>query len=195
MTRIIAKATVSLALALGLSALAAASSHREPARERAIPQGVQPTTTVDALARELKALQERVAVLEELKPSFTVFMPTYAERFHVMHYAGDAGDWATAAHQAEEMKRLTRVSKYIDPKLGSMLAAFMNGHLGRLEKAIEHGNGKAFQAALESTVQSCNGCHQANGSAITVTLDVRPTMNMRHPHALEESTAAEGHRH
>src|SRR3990170_1664335 len=107
--------------------------------------------TLDDLAKEIKALRQRLAGLEALKPRFTNFMPNYAERFHVMHRAGDVGDWAVAAHEIDEMRRLTGVSKYIDPKLGTLLQAFMDGNLRKLREAVEHGNSKSFQAAVADT--------------------------------------------
>ena len=151
--------------------------------------------TPDDLAREIKALRQRVAELEALKPGFTNFMPNFSERFHVMHRAGDVGDWAVAAHEVDEMQRLAGVSKYIDPKLGGLMTAFMDGNLRKLKEAIEHGNPKSFQAALKDTVASCNGCHTATGSTIAVTLNVDDSLSMRHPHALRKSTVPEQHKH
>lgn len=48
---------------------------------------------IGALKRQIDALQTRIAALEA-RQTFTSFMPAFAERFHVMHRAGEAGDWA-----------------------------------------------------------------------------------------------------
>lgn len=151
--------------------------------------------TQDDLAKEVRALRERVAALEALKPGFTNFMPNFAERFHVMHRAGDAGDWAVAAHEVAEMRRLTRTSRYIDAKLGALMQAFMDGNLRKLTAAIEHGNAELFQAALKDTVAACNACHAAAGSTLAVSLDVDESLNMRHPHAFRKSTVPRQHHH
>jgi len=151
--------------------------------------------TQDDLAKEIKALRERLATLEALKSTFTDFMPDFAERFHVMHRAGDADDWAVAAHEAEEMQRLTRVSRYIDPKLGALMQAFMDGNLRKLTEAVENGSAKSFQAALKDTAANCNGCHTATGSKIAVSLNVAESLSMRHPHALRKSTVPKEHGH
>jgi len=140
-------------------------------------------------------LRQRVAELEALKPNFTNFMPNFSERFHVMHRAGDVGDWAVAAHEVDEMQRLTGVSKYMDSKLGELMLAFMDGNLRKLKEAVEHGNPKSFQAALKDTVASCNGCHTASGSTIGVTLNVDESLSMRHPHGLRKSPAPKQHMH
>lgn len=171
------------------------SEHDRMMREDAAPAKEPELKTLDDLTKEIKALRQRVAALEALKPTFTDFMPNYAERFHVMHRAGDAGDWAVAAHEIDEMRRLTRVSKYIDPKLGALAQGFMDGNLRTLREAIEHGNAKSFRAALKDTVASCNGCHTAAGSTMPVTLDAAESLSMRHPHALKKTTVPREHKH
>lgn len=187
---------VPLSLSLTGPALGARhGGHDGMMSERAVPQNEPELKTMDDVKQEIKALRERVAALEALKPMFANFMPDFSERFHVMHRAGDASDWAVAAHEIDEMQRLTRVSKYIDPKLGALTQAFMDGNLRKLREAVEHGNPKSFQPALKDTVASCNGCHKASGSTIAVTLNVAESLSMRHPHALRKSTVPKDHTH
>jgi hypothetical protein len=69
---------------------------------------------LESLQQSILALQKRVETLEAIKPTFTSFMPDFSERFHVLHRAGEAGDWAVAGHEFEEMKRMMALSKYID---------------------------------------------------------------------------------
>lgn len=180
------------------SGTALGSQHVEHGRmmgEQAAPAKEPELKTPDDLAREIRALRQRVAELEALKPAFTNFMPDFAERFHVAHRAGDAGDWAVAAHEIDEMRRLAGVSKYMDPKLGALMQAFMDGNLRKVREAVEDANPKAFQAAMRTTVASCNGCHQATGSAIAVSLNVDESLSMRHPHALRKTTVPKEHGH
>ncbi len=185
------------ALALPGTALATqhVSEHDRIMREHMAPAQEPQLKTLDDLAQEITALRQRVSALEALKPTFTNFMPNFSERFHVMHRAGDAGDWAVAAHEADEMRRLMGVSQYIDPKLGSLMQGFIDGNLRNLREAIEHGNDKSFQVALKDTVQSCNGCHTATGSAIVVSLNVDASLSMHHPHVLKRSTVPKEHTH
>ena len=49
--------------------------------------------TMENLKNEIRALRQRVAALEALKPTFTNFMPDFSKRLHVMHHAGGVGDW------------------------------------------------------------------------------------------------------
>jgi len=171
------------------------SEHERMMRERAAPEKEPELKTLQDLAQEIRALRQRLATLEALKPHFTNFMPNFSERFHVMHRAGDSGDWAVAAHEVDEMQRLTRVSTNIDPKLGALMQGFMDGNLRKLKEAIEHGNAKTFQAALKDTTAGCNGCHTAAGSAMPVSLDVADSLSMRHPHALQKTTVPKQHMH
>ncbi len=177
-------------------ALASQHAEHEQMMKEHTPTAKEPKlSTLDDLEKEVRALRARVATLEALKPGFTNFMPDFAERFHVMHRAGDAGDWAVAAHEVAEMRRLTRISRHIDPKLGALMQAFMDGNLDKLMQAIEHGSDRSFQAALQDTLAGCNGCHAAAGSTIAVSLDVDESLSMRHPHLLRKSTVPEQHHH
>jgi hypothetical protein len=84
----------------------------------AVPQTKQARALAEevrALRGEVKALKARVATLEATRPTLTNFMPDFSERFHVMHLAGDVGDWGVAQHELLEMKRMLGVAKAIDP--------------------------------------------------------------------------------
>lgn len=150
--------------------------------------------------QQLKAAMEkltaRLTLLEGLKPSFATFMPEFSERFHVMHQAGDVGDWAVASHELEEMKRMVKIAKLIDPVKGQLMQAFMGPQLEKIAGAIDHGKRKPFRVALENTVKSCNTCHTAAGSSfIKVALDANQFLTMRHSHLLKKSKVMKGHGH
>jgi len=150
---------------------------------------------LEELEAQIKALQSRIAALEA-RNTFASFMPDFAERFHVMHRAGDSGDWAVASHELEEMKRLTRLSPSADAEKGKLMQEMMEPNLESLEHSIEHGNHKKFQKALTQTTESCNACHTATGSGfIQVTLDVNESLSFRHPHKLQKQGAPGGHTH
>ena len=151
---------------------------------------------LQALQQALQALQQRVEILESIKPTFTGFMPNMAERFHVLHRAGDAGDWAVAGHELAEIKRLSALSQYIDADKGAMMQAMMGPSYETLEEAIEHGNRDELRTALDGTVKACNACHVATGSPfVQVVLDAEKSISMRHPHALAQTEMAGGHAH
>lgn len=145
--------------------------------------------TIRALEERMAELEMRIEQLEKLKPSFAAFMPRFSERFHVLHRAGDVGDWQVAKHEVLEMQRLVNVSKVVDPKLGGMFEGYMAGPLSEVTAAIEHEDGERFVDALEQTVENCNACHRAAGSDfVRVRLQVPSLMSMRHAHELTESS-------
>ncbi len=150
---------------------------------------------LQALKQQIAALEERIEALESAR-TFTSFMPVFSERFHVLHRAGEAGDWAVAAHEFEEMKRLAVLSTTIDVEKGKLLQAMMEPSFEALGQAIEHGNHDKFHNALQQTVTTCNSCHAATGSAfINVSLDVLDSLSMRHPHRFTRQATPEGHDH
>ncbi len=147
------------------------------------------------ILKRLDALEQRLSALESAR-SFAGFMPDLAERFHVMHRAGEAGDWAVAAHELAEMQRLSRLSVSINAQQGALMQSMLGPSFENLESAIEHGNLKKFSAALESTISACNSCHVATGANfVQVTLDAPDGLSMRHPHRLMIRDAPEGHHH
>ena len=152
--------------------------------------------TLEDLKAEVKTLRKAVAVLQAAQPTVTTLMPDFAERFHVMHRAGDAGDFAVAAHELLEMQRLAKVIGVIDPQKGALMKGFMTQSFAKLNAAVEHGNRQAFDTALRETVTNCNACHTAVGSAfIKVTLNVDESLSMRHPHQLVKSKKPGAHTH
>ena len=150
---------------------------------------------LEALERRIEMLQTRIATLESYR-TFTSFMPTFSERFHVMHLAGESGDWAVASHELQEMKRLTKLSTAIDAEKGKLMQAMMEPSFHEIENAIGHGNQKKFQQALAQTIDTCNACHGATGSGfVQVTLDAHDSISIRHAHMLMQREAAGGHSH
>jgi len=149
----------------------------------------------DQLIERIKTLENRIVMLES-RHTFTSFMPNFAERFHVMHRAGEAGDWAVASHELQEMKRMVQLSPAIDANNGKLMEAMLDPNLEALEHAIEDSNHEKFEDALTQTIVTCNACHTATGSDfVQVRLDARGSLSMRHPHSFMERKMPSGHSH
>ncbi len=134
------------------------------------------------LLERIESLEKRLTVLES-RLTFTSFMPDFAERFHVMHQAAEAGDWAVAGHQLQEMKKMVESSTTIDAEKGQLFQAMMGPVIEEMEGAIGHGDEEEMHALLKQATQTCNSCHVATGSPfIKVSLDTSETLSMRHPH-------------
>ncbi len=163
--------------------------HNAPVSEREL-------NTLEDVKAEVEALRKAVAVLQAAQPTVTTLMPDFAERFHVMHRAGDVGDWAVASHELLEMQRIAKVIGEIDPQKGALMKGFMTQNFAKLNAAMEHSNRQAFDKALTETVTNCNACHAAVGSAfIKITLNVDQSLSMRHPHQLTRSQKPGEHMH
>jgi hypothetical protein len=152
-------------------------------------------TKIEKLEHQIEALQTRIASLEA-RQTFATIMPDFAERFHVMHRAGEAGDWAVASHELEEMKRISAISPSIDGEKGALMQGMMSPSFDALEDAVEHNSHKKFEKALAQTITTCNACHTATGSDfIQLTLDARESLSIRHPHKFMERAVPGGHSH
>lgn len=124
-----------------------------------------------------------------------VILSDFAVSFHVMHQAGDAGDWAVASHEVLMCNR-SSTGCSAAPGNGALLDRYRSGPLNSLEALIEHGVQEVFGQAREQTVQVCNACHQAVESPfIRVTLEPPDVLNMRNPHKLRSSEAPRQHTH
>ena len=146
----------------------------------------------DEVARLIKAVES----LQAIQPTISSLMPDFAERFHVMHYAGEAEDWAVASHELHELKRQIEIMKLVDPEKGAMANGFLLGNFNKLDAAIEHENMETFQKELIETVRNCNTCHAASGSPwMKVVLDARDSLSMRHSHDLRKSEKPGEHTH
>lgn len=153
------------------------------------------TVNTSKLMQKIERLEKRIAVLES-NNTFTQFMPDFSERFHVLHRAGDAGDWAVASHELSELKRLMDMSTSIDAEKGKLMQAMLGPSMETLGKAIEKGDGETFQKSMAQAVNTCNACHSATGSPfIQVTLNSQNSLGMRHPHKFMTSKPAAGHEH
>jgi outer membrane murein-binding lipoprotein Lpp len=95
---------------------------------------------VEILNNEVTRLKQAVESLHAIQPTITSLMPEFSERFHVMHYAGEAGDWAVASHELLGLKRLIGIMQQVDPEKGTMVNGFLLGNFDRIDAAIEHKN-------------------------------------------------------
>lgn len=151
---------------------------------------------IERLGNEVSRLRAEVDTLNAIRPTVTTLMPAIAERFHVMHYAGDAEDWALAAHELAAIRHLVEIIRRVDPERGVLAEGFLQPHFERLEAAIEHASRKDFDRALRGSVEACNACHVAVGSpTMRVALDAADSLSLRHSHVLAPTKKPGEHKH
>jgi hypothetical protein len=183
-----------IALLFSVSTWAGTEGHDEKPAETPM-MGTGQDSSSDSLNERIKILEARLAAVEA-RHTFASFMPNLAERFHVMHRAGEAGDWAVAAHELQEMKRVTKLSTAVDAEKGELMNAMMDPSLESLEQAIGEGNIENFNKALDQTLSTCNACHVATDSGfVQVSMDAQGSLSMRHPHSFLAQQAPKGHGH
>ena len=179
----------SLVLLAGFVSTPAAANEDSPALDELRAE-------IDRLGIEVSKLRAEVDALNAIRPTVTTVMPAIAERFHVMHYAGDAGDWALAAHELAGIRHLVEIIRRVDPDTGALADGFLQPHFDRLEAAIEHGSLNDFSRALKGSVEACNACHAAVGSpTMRVALDAVDSLSLRHPHVLAPTEKPGDHAH
>ena len=151
---------------------------------------------VESLNQEVNRLSKEIELLMALRPTITTLMPDISERFHVMHYAGHAQDWALASHELQVLKQMVSNLQYVDPEKGALANGFLMGNFNQLDTAIEHENLELFNKSLEATVANCNSCHVAVGSpSMKVVLNAGDGLSLRHSHALEKTKKSGDHKH
>jgi outer membrane murein-binding lipoprotein Lpp len=155
------------------------------------------TSQVSVLRAEIDELKAAVELLNAIKPDVTTLMPDIAERMHVMHYAGEAEDWAVASHELSGIKRLLGVMQRVDPEKGAMASGFMHEPFEKIDAAIDHQDQAAFSKSLAGMVTNCNSCHVAAGNpAMKITLNAKDALSLRHSHDLGKSKGmGGGHMH
>jgi hypothetical protein len=99
-------------------------------------------------------------------PGLVEFMLTVQSHHAKLWLAGNAGNWALAEYQTDELKELiediaSRVPVYKDVPVGTMIEAASLPPLGDIENAIKARDGKAFAAAFDKLTAACNACHEA----------------------------------
>lgn len=187
-------------LCVPLFTTSASEDEHRPMMEEEGHGGMQSSETklesMDDLIEEVRVLRKEVESLKARQPTITSLMPDFSERFHVMHYAGDAGDWAVAGHELLELQRIVELAKKISPENGALMEGFLAQKFETINSAIEHGNSDAFNKLLVETVDQCNACHTAVGSSfIKISLDARESLSMRHSHELQASEKMGDHTH
>jgi hypothetical protein len=151
------------------------------------------TRQVNDLSAQVEELKSAVELLNAIRPDVTTLMPDIAERMHVMHYAGEAGDWAVASHELEGIKRLITVMQRVDPVKGAMANGFMTEHFNKIDGAIDHEDQDAFAKSMTALVENCNSCHVAAGNpAMKISLNAEDTLSLRHSHDLGKSKGMGG---
>jgi hypothetical protein len=115
-------------------------------------------------------------------PGLGEFMSATQMRDSKLWFAGQAGNWALAAYELDEIKEgLEDIARFHPTHRGSpipireVLRKLMATPLARLQAAISSHNLEGFDEAFDSLTASCNACHQAEKVGFNVI--TRPSSN------------------
>jgi hypothetical protein len=115
-------------------------------------------------------------------PGLGEIMAATQMRHLKLWFAGEAGNWALASYEIDELEegfadavRFHPTHKSAPRPLTELVPQFTAGPIAALRSAVAHRSTAEFAAAHDALTQGCNGCHAAAGFAFNVVR--RPTAN------------------
>lgn len=117
---------------------------------------------------------------EPFAPGLGEIMSLQQMRHLKLWFAGQAGNWALADYELDEMKEgYEDIVKYFptkdDAPTGAMATAIIEKEVAELNKAIEAKDRKQFVALYDKLTASCNACHKSSKKPFIVVQ--RPAAN------------------
>jgi len=119
----------------------------------------------------------------------TVYTPGLGEimtltqmRHAKLYFAGQAGNWALAAYELDELHEGMDDAATFHPThkdspvpIPQVIEKIMTEPLAELEKAIKARDSAAFNQSFDALTEACNACHRATNFAFNVV--TKPTTN------------------
>jgi hypothetical protein len=139
-------------------------------------------TTVMAAMMAVTIASRSAAAPAGYVPGLGEFMTATQMRHSKLWFAGQAGNWALASYELDEIKEgFADITRFHPTHPGSpvpireILPKLMAAPLARLQVAIRSQNLDKFDEAFDSLTASCNTCHQAEKFGFNVI--TRPSSN------------------
>jgi hypothetical protein len=111
---------------------------------------------------------------ESYRPGLGDLMTMTVQPRHTkLGLAGQAGNWAYASYELDELKealgRIARVKpRWRDFAVAESLTALATPRIAELDAAIKAGDPKRFATAYAGLTDACNQCHTAAGQGVIV---------------------------
>jgi len=106
-------------------------------------------------------VQKQINAIKSVLPKFAIPMREVGDRFQNMYFAAKGGNWALAAYMSKYMNGAMNPASLTKPDEYKVWKNFNDTTFAPINKAIQAKDFKAFDAAYNSAIKSCNGCHQA----------------------------------
>ena len=102
----------------------------------------------------------------EVLPHLSDIMVQQQMRHLKLWFAGDAGNWALADYELDQLKDgFDDVAKLLG---GDLAQQYVGGALSQLEKSIDAKDHEAFVSAFDGLSTGCNACHRTLDHAFIV---------------------------
>src|ERR1700751_752971 len=85
--------------------------------------------------------------LAEAQPGMARLMKEVGERYHVLYYAAQAGNWELAQHELNVIISILKTGSKLRPKYSHDLTSFTKLHLNEIGEKIHQRDWKEFEAA------------------------------------------------
>ncbi len=118
--------------------------------------------------------------LAEMQPGMARLMVEISDRYWVLYYAAQGGNWDLARHEFSELRKTMQLAGVVRPKYAEPLAGFIAEKLKPVEDAIRAKDWKAFEIAYRETADAANEMHREFGYAyIEWRLPATPPQHLR----------------
>jgi hypothetical protein len=109
------------------------------------------------------AIQTQIDAIKAVLPKFAIPMREVGDRFQNMFFAAKGGNWGLAAYMRKYMNNAMNAPALTKPAEYPMWKNFNDSTFAPVNDAIVAQDFKAFSAAYDRVINSCNGCHAAMG--------------------------------
>ena len=96
----------------------------------------------------------------EIQPGLARLMVEVSDRYWILYYAAQGGNWKLAALQSSELEKALNIGIITRPKYRAHLEAFVKGPLTAINRAIEAQDWTAFESAYKNGITTANVYHR-----------------------------------
>ena len=105
--------------------------------------------------------QAQIDAIKAVIPKFAIPMREVGDRFQNMYTAAKGGNWALAAYMSKYMNGAMNPASLTKPAEYKEWKEFYEKDFAVVNKAIQAKDMKAFEAAYNGVISTCNQCHQS----------------------------------